>query len=353
MEKNIILSDVDASCNLYRRYAMSNFIKKDNIAQLYVKSLNDKQDIDDNIINKLYIANDSIKARATFIICMKTIIKHSLVMGKEKLIDKFPMLKYVKPENIKININESEQIALINNDNLKANSGNRSPSNCYLLICQTMLLEMINENLGDINELLMDLSNISTKKRALDNDDDDDDDDDDPDVNLIRKNKYRKKISSYLSGKQDEKNELNNLNPESLNSINCAPNSTFARDHLVSSAKPPSLSHEIKTKDSTNQSIINEFDESSSNNFMELEDDVDEEEELLFISKESQPSVIKSKIKPSSIKLSSIISSNNDTIVAESASSRNKDNVNHILKLIDKNNQKKIEPEIIKSNDYY
>ena len=401
-----MLSDIDTSCKLYRRYAMSNFIKNDNIAQLYVKSLNNEQEIDDNVIHKLYIANNSIKTKATFILFMKAIIKHALVMGRERLINKLPMLKYIKPHNINVNLNESEQIALINNDSLKSNEDNKnSHNNCYFLICQTMLLEMINENLGDINELLMDLSNnMSTKRKRTLDCVYDDEEKDDSSVKDKPLSKYRKKISSYLSCSSKEEKTID-LN--SLVSITPSPKSTFVSDHLSSSViNYPETETETDTNNTTSSSTTNKnnndsldlltknsshdttrvinldkYKENEKNIQVDIEkikkynyddyenkgqenetendeedldidntndddDDGDEEEDDIL----TFPSTPNTK-KASNIKLSSYVSSNNDAIMAESSSSTINTQLNHFLKLIENNKNDNINSE--QDSPYY
>ena len=248
-EKHIMSQDLDASCELYRRYAMSNFIKGDSIAQLYVKSLKDEQEIDDNIIYKLYIASDSIKAKNSVVLFVKALIKKGLIMGKEKLIDKFPMLCNFQPENMSIDLSESEQIALINHDAIEKN--NDSPTNCYFLIAKNMILELINNNLTNINKILLN-SNVDASKTGMDVD---------SEIQPSTNTNYSKKLSNYLTVGATEKS----IQPDTLVTISPAPNSTFVGDQFSASC-PPHFRSAAANNNNNNNNNNNKNNNNNNNN---------------------------------------------------------------------------------------
>lgn len=117
------------------------------------KNLDQYMKLDTNQIMNLYRTSSQIKQKGKHITTVKAIMKNVLTYVKEKFIKKFPLLTYIDPKNINIDLENDEVIALMENVEL-----NNKKRNVWVTMTMNMFNSMISNGFDDL------LSSINMNK---------------------------------------------------------------------------------------------------------------------------------------------------------------------------------------------
>lgn len=135
--------DVD----VYRRHALLNFIRKNKIANDYLK-YSDVDTMTEEVLQKFYRVHQQLQSKIIFIKLGKGLVKQSLLFAKSKLESKIPALKYISPDNLVVEVSEDEYIALLSQIKEEQNK----ETNLYFLITKNMIVSLLNIDLVKFNE---------------------------------------------------------------------------------------------------------------------------------------------------------------------------------------------------------
>lgn len=157
--------DASDDVNVYRKFALQSFLSKDPVAKNYLSAIKNETDIDEELLQKFYRVHSSLQSKQMMIKVGKSIVRQGLVFAKTTLIKKLPMLKYISPENITLELNEDEYLALIHN----INTSSSKPANLYYVIAKNMLVEILNVNLMSLSESFQHTNLTSEQLETLTN----------------------------------------------------------------------------------------------------------------------------------------------------------------------------------------
>lgn len=135
---DIIPDDVT---DAYIRELMIAYVKRDKYAMSFLKN---KTKVDINEVINFHQVSTAAAPTVTLIRIGKTIVKGSLKMAKGKFIKQFPVLDYLKPENIDTQVSESEYMAILNSSKNKS----KKPANLWVTVGMNMLMQLFSDSIG-------------------------------------------------------------------------------------------------------------------------------------------------------------------------------------------------------------
>ncbi|UBZ25584.1 GbNV_gp67-like protein [Crangon crangon nudivirus] len=131
---------------VYKQYAVRAFLSKDRVASAYIANLTQDNVIDEELLQKFYMAFSGLQSKVSMIRLGKGVIKQGLTIGKNILVRKIPQCKFLHPESISTNLSDEEYMALLHN----CSKASGAPENLYFVIGKTMLLDLLNIELSNI-----------------------------------------------------------------------------------------------------------------------------------------------------------------------------------------------------------
>jgi len=132
---------------LYRQHALMNFLRKDKVASEYIKN---NGEINEDMLQKFYRVHQVLQSKIIMIKLGKGMVKQSFMFAKSKFEQKLSFLKFITPENISIDVNEEEYLALINQ--VKEQAG--GSSNLYFIIAKNIIVGLMNIDLEHFSKSL-------------------------------------------------------------------------------------------------------------------------------------------------------------------------------------------------------
>uniref|UniRef100_A0AAU8GED2 Uncharacterized protein n=1 Tax=Faxonius propinquus nudivirus TaxID=3139431 RepID=A0AAU8GED2_9VIRU len=234
----------------YRFLALRSFIEKDPIALAYIRNLKEK-DVDNGLLQNFYKIFSSLQNKISLIKIGKGIIRQSLILGKNLIINKIPFIKFLTPEKIKISVNEEEYLALINHTTTV-----QKDTNAYFIIGKNMIMDLLNLNI----EMLLDNVKDINKLNTLNNED------------LLKLNKMSSPKSEVI----------NSINPENSTDKYIYPNLTTITTDAEIHSTDDSNFIVTETNKNTNTSDevffdVNEIDKTSQETFSECNENKNSE----------------------------------------------------------------------------
>lgn len=132
---------------LYRQHALMNFLRKDKVASEYIKN---NGEINEDMLQKFYRVHQVLQSKIIMIKLGKGMVKQSFMFAKSKFEQKLSFLKFITPENISIDVNEEEYLALINQVKEQAGGTN----NLYFIIAKNIIVGLMNIDLEHFSKSL-------------------------------------------------------------------------------------------------------------------------------------------------------------------------------------------------------
>ncbi|QLI62461.1 KN57gp_099 [Dikerogammarus haemobaphes nudivirus] len=240
-----IINDLD----IYRKYALLDFIRKDKVASEYLNNISGDK-LDEEILQKFYRVHQTLQSKIIMIKLGKGFVKHSFMFAKSKFIGKFPLLKFITPENIPINLTDEEYLALISS--IQNQSPSALSSNLYFIIGKNILIGLLNI---DLEHFIDSLDGGGLSKKQLD---------------ILTENLMKQKSSS-------DSINTNNTNKENNDEEREQQDETFVEIPIIESSSYNSFREDVFNKNNdTKRSLDIDMSDDDAD-----EDDQDEDTEYV------------------------------------------------------------------------